>query len=177
MRVADYIFKYLNEEAKVDTIFMVTGGGAMFLNDAIGQTKNLKYICCHHEQAATMAASAYSRYTGKLGVCVVTTGCGGTNTLTGVLGAYQDRIPMLIISGQSKVSECTYFREDNELRQLGVQEVDISKLVKSITIASFTIEKTENVKEYLTWSIEKAFEYQGPVWIDVPINIQGEEIA
>lgn len=175
MRIADYIFKYLNEEAKVDTIFMVTGGGAMFLNDAVGQNKNLRYICCHHEQAAAMAASAYSRYTGKLGVCVVTTGCGGVNTLTGVLGAYQDRIPMLIISGQSKVSECTYFRDGN-LRQLGVQEVDITKLVNPITVDSFTINDSTYIQDDLIGSIEKAYTRQGPIWMDVPINIQCEEI-
>ena len=117
MRVADYIIKYIKDVLEVDTVFMVTGGGAMFLSDAVGQS-GINYICCHHEQAAAMAASGYARYTGKIGVCIVTTGCGGTNTLTAVLGAYQDRIPMLIISGQSKIKECSHFAEYN--RQLGV---------------------------------------------------------
>lgn len=175
MRVADYIFKYLNEEAKVDTIFMVTGGGAMFLNDAVGQNKNLRYICCHHEQAAAMAASAYSRYTGKLGVCVVTTGCGGTNTLTGVLGAYQDRIPMLIISGQSKISECTYLK-DIYLRQLGVQEVNILDIVKTMTVHSDFISSSSTLRNDMIRNCSLAITRQGPVWVDVPINIQGEEI-
>lgn len=176
MRVVDFIFQYLNETLQVDTVFMVPGGGAMYLNDAVGQNKNIKLICCHHEQAAAMAASGYSRYTGKLGTCVVTTGCGGTNTLTAVLGAYQDRIRMLIISGQVKTQECSCFKEPH-LRQFGVQEFDITKLVEPITVASFTLNKgylLKNLKETLD-SIKDCKE-QGPIWLDIPIDIQSDEI-
>jgi acetolactate synthase I/II/III large subunit len=175
MRVADYIFKFLKEKYQVDTLFMVTGGGAMILNDAVGQS-NIKYICCHHEQSAAMAASGYARYTGKLGVCVVTTGCGGTNTLTGVLGAFQDRIPMLIISGQSKTKECTAFA-GIEFRQLGVQEVNILKIVNSITVYATTFRTVEDFKENFERLVEYAFTLHGPVWLDIPIDIQGAEFV
>jgi acetolactate synthase I/II/III large subunit len=175
MRVADYIFKYLNEEAKVDTIFMVTGGGAMFLNDAVGQNKNIKYICCHHEQAAGMAASGYSRYTGKLGVCVVTTGCGGTNVITSVLGAFQDRVPLLIISGQIKTKECMRI-QNTSVRQLGVQEADIIEIVEPITVYHETIINKESIKKSLETACWSAINLQGPAWIDIPIDIQGAEI-
>lgn len=175
MRIADYIIKYINEVLQVDTIFLVTGGGAMFLNDAIGQNKNIKYICCHHEQAAAFAASAYSRYTGKLGVCCVTTGCGGTNVVTPVLGAYQDRIPMLIISGQVKIKECSCFK-DTPIRQLGVQEADIIKLVEPITVYRDTVLAANTVKFDLDSASFMAFHLQGPAWLDVPIDVQGAEI-
>ncbi len=175
MRVADYIIKYINEVLQVDTIFMVAGGGAMFLNDAIGQNKNIKYTCCHHEQAVAYAASAYSRYTGKLGVCVVTTGCGGTNAITPVLGAYQDRIPMLIISGQVKTKECSCFK-DTYIRQLGVQETDIIKLVEPITVYRDTVLAINTLEFDLKSATYNAFRLQGPAWLDVPIDVQGVEI-
>ena len=130
MRVADYIVNYLYENA-TDTLFMVVGGGSMFLNDAIRKHGKMKYICCHHEQAAAMAASGYARATGKPGVCCVTTGCGGTNALTGVLGAWQDRIPMIIISGQTKRKETIAMAGTRiPIRQMGVQEADIIPIVK-----------------------------------------------
>ena len=124
MRVADYIANYIYNKG-IDTVFGLVGGGAMFLNDGILNSP-LKWVSCHHEQAATMAASGYARYSGKPGVCYVTTGCGGTNALTGVLGAYQDNIPMIIISGQCKCKETIQCTKQFELRQLGVQEADIA---------------------------------------------------
>jgi acetolactate synthase I/II/III large subunit len=135
MRVADYIADYIYHNLGIDHVFTVPGGGAMFLNDALCHYEGVTAVCCHHEQAATYAASAYSRYNNVIGVCCVTTGCGGTNAITPVLGAYQDHVPLLIISGQIKTKEC--MRIQNALvRQLGVQEADIIEIVKPITFTT-----------------------------------------
>ena len=99
MRVADYIMRTI-ADAGVRTVFMVTGGGAMHLDDAIGQCEGLGYVCNHHEQACALAAEGYARETGGLGVAVVTSGPGGTNTITGVLGQWHDSVPVLYVSGQ-----------------------------------------------------------------------------
>jgi len=183
MRVADQIINFVHDELGVDVIFTVCGGGVMFLTDSIGQHPNVKYVGCHHEQAAAMAASGYSRYTGKMGVCVVTTGCGGTNTLTGVLGAYQDRIPMFIISGQVKRSECTEYIIQTKnswpkisFKQLGVQEVNIIPIVRPITVWSKLATDAVDVLAELRSLKQMAEYYNGPVWYDVPIDIQGAEI-
>jgi acetolactate synthase I/II/III large subunit len=179
MRVADYIIQYIHDILGVDTIFSVSGGGIMFLTDAIGQNPNVKYVGCHHEQAATMAASAYARYTGKIGVCIVTTGCGGTNALTGVLGAFQDRIPMLIISGQVKTKECiqcSRFKPAFALRQFGVQEADIVSIVKPIVAYVATLEHPYDIDATMNALVKMSKEYNAPVWLDVPIDIQGAEI-
>jgi len=101
MRVADYIFRTLADKG-ADTVFLVTGGGAMFLDDAIRLEPRLKYVCCLHEQACSMAAEGYARVRNTPGVVCVTTGPGGTNAITGVMGAWIDSIPMIVISGQVK---------------------------------------------------------------------------
>src|SRR5208282_4972726 len=105
IKVSDYIFKKLVQHG-VRHIFMITGGGAMHLNDSLGREKRLKFICNHHEQACAMAAEGYARVTGKMGVINVTTGPGGINALNGVFGAWTDSIPMLVISGQVKRETC-----------------------------------------------------------------------
>ena len=177
MRVADYIVNYLYENV-ADTLFMVVGGGSMFLNDAIRKHGKMKYICCHHEQAAAMAASGYARATGKPGVCNVTTGCGSTNALTGVLGAWQDRIPMIIISGQTKRRE-TIAQAGTRIpiRQMGVQEADIIPIVKPITKYSIVVTDPNEIKQildFVCWTMRNP--PTGPVWIDVPLDIQGVQI-
>ena len=101
MRVADYIVKRLCD-AGASHIFMVTGRGALFLNDAVAAQNKIKSVCLHHEQSAAYAAVAYSDYKGEIGACMVSTGCAGTNALTGVLNAWQDGIPCIFISGQNK---------------------------------------------------------------------------
>ena len=130
MRVADYIFNTLADYG-VRHVFMVTGGGAMYLDDAIGKQKRIKYVCNHHEQSCAIAAEGYSRVTGQIGVVCVTSGPGGTNTITGVTGAWLDSIPMLVISGQVKLE--TTILQSPKLRQLGDQEINITDIVRPIT--------------------------------------------
>src|ERR1039457_4216929 len=122
IRVSDFIIKTLADRG-VECIFLLTGGGAMFLNDSIGKEKRISYICNHHEQACAMAAEAYARVSGKLGVINVTTGPGGINALNGVHGAWTDSIPMLILSGQvTRETSLAFYGHLDRLRQLGDQE-------------------------------------------------------
>ena len=119
VKVSDFIFEYLYAQYGVEQVFLVTGGGAMHLNDAIGRNKHIKYVCNHHEQAAAIAAEGYYRSSGKLCVTNVTTGPGGTNALTGVLGQWCDSIPALYISGQVKQST-TICRDCPELNRSAI---------------------------------------------------------
>lgn len=156
---------------------MVTGGGAMHLNDSIGHTKGLKYICNHHEQASAIAGEGYYRASGQLPVVCVTTGPGGTNAITGVLGEYLDSIPGLFISGQIKQSTYKNTYPYLKLRQLGDQETDIVSIVKPITKYAVTITDAKDVKYELDKAIAIALDGRpGPVWIDVPLDIQGAMI-
>lgn len=175
MRVSDFIVQYIHENLGVDHVFTVPGGGAMFLNDAFSHKEGMNVICCHHEQAAAYAASAYSRYTNLIGVACVTTGCGGTNAITPVLAAFQDHVALLIISGQIKTAECMRIQNQN-VRQLGVQEADIIEIVKPITVYHETVICKENIKTSLQNAIWTALTLQGPAWLDIPIDIQGAEI-
>lgn len=174
VRVADYIANYIYKLG-IDTVFIFPGGGSMFLNDGI-LSSPLKYVSCHHEQAATMAASGYARYNEKLGICYVTTGCGGTNAITGVLGAYQDNIPMLIISGQCKRKETIRFTGE-KVRQLGVQEADIISIVKPITKYATPVFRPEDIRYELDKAVYIATHGSpGPVWLDIPLDIQSAEV-
>jgi len=176
MRVADYIVKFIHETLGIEHVFGVVGGGAMFLNDAFAQNPKVKFISCHHEQAAAMAASGYARYSGKIGICCVTTGCGGTNTITGVLGAYQDNIPMLIISGQCKRRETVRYTSA-PVRQLGVQEADIIKIIESITKYAWFVSDPQEIKYCLEEAVAYATQGSpGPVWLDIPLDIQNSQI-
>ena len=173
MRVADYIFKYLADRG-VEQVFLITGGGAMHLNDALGKEKRIKYICFHHEQGAAIAAEGYTRASGKLAVISVTTGPGGINTLTGVMGQWCDSIPALYLSGQVKFETTTASVPGSNLRQLGDQEVDIINIVKPITKYSKMITEPKTIKSELDKAIQIATSGRpGPVWLDVPMNVQG----
>src|SRR5471030_1792372 len=132
IRVADYIARTLADRG-VGHVFLVTGGGAMFLNDALGLESRLQLVCNHHEQASAMAAEGYARVTGKVGVVNVTTGPGAVNALNGVFGAWTDSIPMLVISGQVKRETCMASYRLPGLRQLGDQEIDIVGMVRGVT--------------------------------------------
>lgn len=172
IRVADYIMKRLADEG-VRHIFMVTGGGAMHLNDAIGREKRIKYICNHHEQASTMAAEGYSRVTGRIGVANVTTGPGGINALNGVFGAYTDSIPMLVVSGQVKRETCLATYKVPGLRQLGDQEADIVAIVTPLTKYAKLVDDPKTIRYELEKALHVATsERPGPCWLDIPIDVQ-----
>ncbi len=177
MRVADYIAQTLVRHG-IHDIFMVTGGGAMHLNDAIGRCEGLRYICCHHEQACAMAAEGYARVTGGSGAICVTTGPGGINALNGVFGAWTDSIPMVVISGQVKRETALYKHNlIGKLRQLGDQEADIISMVRGITKYAVTIDDPASIRYHLERALHLARSGRpGPVWIDVPVDVQGTTI-
>jgi acetolactate synthase I/II/III large subunit len=170
-RLADYVFDYLTSKG-VDHVFMVTGGGAMFLNDAIGLNKGIKYVCCHHEQACAMAAEGYSRISGKVGVVNVTTGPGTINALNGVFGAYTDSIPMLVVSGQNKRETILPTYNIPGLRQLGEQEADIISMVKGITKYAVLVNDPLTIRYHLERALHLATAGRpGPTWIDIPVDV------
>jgi acetolactate synthase-1/2/3 large subunit len=172
VRVADYIAQFL-EKRGIKHVFTVTGGGAMFLNDGLAKSTNIKGIFNHHEQACAMAAVGYSKVNNEIAVVMPTTGCGGTNTVTGVLDAWQDSVKVVFISGNVNKRETTYCT-DIPLRKYGVQEANIVEIVKSITKYATMITDANSI----AYELEKAFDIcesdrPGPVWIDVPLDIQG----
>lgn len=176
VRLADYVFEKIS--AYADKVFLVTGGGAMHLNDAIGRNKNLEYICFHHEQACSIAAEAYSRVSGKLGVVNVTSGPGGINALNGVFGAWVDSIPMIILSGQVKRETCLQTHGlIGKLRQLGDQEADIISMVKGITKYAVFVDAPNDIAYHLEKAIHLATTGRpGPCWLDIPIDVQASII-
>jgi len=173
MRVADYVAEFVYTDLKIPEVFMLTGGGAMFLNDGVAKHPHLGVICNHHEQACAMGAVAYSKYSNKIGVAYVTTGCGGTNTITGVLDAWQDSTQCMFISGQVKKKE-TCYNSALPLRQFGVQEADIVAIVKSITKYSVMVNEPNEIAYHLEKAAYLAKHGRpGPVWIDIPLDVQG----
>ena len=176
MRIADYIWKTL-ADWNVTHVFLVTGGGAMHLNDALGRESRITYVCNLHEQACAMAAEGYARRSGKPGVINVTTGPGGTNALTGVMGAWLDSVPMVVISGQIKRATMITLCPELKLRQLGDQEYNIVDAVKPMTKYAKTVMSVEEVPQVLTEAWRACLEGRpGPVWIDVPLDIQAAPI-
>jgi acetolactate synthase I/II/III large subunit len=172
LRVADYIAGTLADRG-VRHLFMVSGGGAMFLNNAFGSEPRLRYICNHHEQAAAMAAEGYARVTGRVGVVHVTTGPGGINALNGVFGAWTDSIPLLVISGQVKRETCLASYRLPALRQLGDQEVDIVRMVQGITKYAVLVTEPRTIRYHLERALYLATSGRpGPCWIDVPVDVQ-----
>jgi acetolactate synthase-1/2/3 large subunit len=171
IKLADYIADFFANQGVKD-IFTVTGGGAMHLNDAFGHHQKLECIYNHHEQACSIAAEGYTRLTNKLAVVCVTSGPGGTNAITGVLGGWLDSIPMFIVSGQVK-RETTVYATHLPLRQLGDQEFDIISSVRSMTkYSEIVLQPTE-----IAYHLEKAYYLclsgrGGPVWLDIPLDVQ-----
>jgi acetolactate synthase-1/2/3 large subunit len=172
IKVSDFIAKYLKNNG-VEYVFMVTGGGAMHLNDSLG--RELKYICNHHEQACAIAAEGYARTANRLAVVNVTTGPGGLNALNGVMGQWTDSVPVLYLSGQVKFETTIHACPDViGLRQLGDQEVDIIKIVSPITKFAHMVTDANDIKYYLQKAIYAATTGRpGPTWLDIPMNIQG----
>ncbi len=177
IKVSDYIAKRLIAYG-VKHVFMITGGGAMHLNDSFGRAKKIKCIFNHHEQACAMAAEGYARVTGKLAVVNVTSGPGGLNTLTGVMGQWTDSVPVLYISGQVKKETTINSCPNLGLRQLGDQEVDIISIVKPITKFAVSVKNPKDIRKFLEKALHIATSGRpGPVWIDIPLDVQGAEVG
>ncbi len=174
VRVADYIMKRVAEEG-IQEVFLLPGGGAMYLNDAIACESRLTPVPCHHEQACGIAAEANGRVNAAgFGVAVVTTGPGATNIITPVAGAWIESLPMLVISGQVKRADALNGRP---IRQGGVQEVDIVSIVKPITKYAVTVNRPEHVRrdlEEALWHMKNG--RSGPVWLDVPLDVQAAPV-
>lgn len=169
-KVSDYVFQKLRE-AGVSVVFTLTGGGIMHLVDSMGES-GMDYVCCHHEQACAIAAQAYGMYHDQLGVCLVTTGPGGTNALTGTAAAYMDSTPMLFLSGQVKREDFASLRG---VRQFGAQENDIVSMARPVTKYAVTVMRGSDIR----YELEKAISLattgrKGPVWVDIPLDVQAE---
>ncbi len=176
IKVSDYIFKRIAQTG-VRHVFMLTGGGAMHLNDSLGRNRDLQYICNHHEQACAMGADAYARIRGTLGVACVTTGPGGTNALTGVLGQWLDSIPALYLSGQVR-TEVTISGLGLPLRQIGDQEADIVAIAKSITKYAVMVTDPRSIRYHLDRALHLARSGRpGPVWLDIPLDVQAAMVS
>ena len=175
MKVSDYIAKRLKEHYHVNCIFMVSGGGAMHLNDSVG--KYLNYVCNHHEQACSIAAEGYARVNQELGVVNITTGPGGLNCLNGVFGEWTDSVPVLYLSGQVKRATTLASCPQIPLRQLGDQEVDIISCVKPLTKYAVSLTNAQDAQYVLDKAIYIATHgRKGPVWIDIPLDIQAAQL-
>jgi acetolactate synthase-1/2/3 large subunit len=189
MKVSDYIVDFLQKKGVTDC-FMVVGGGAMYLDNSFGHADKIKCTHFHHEQGAAIAAESYSRYDGKVAALCVTSGPGGTNAITGVLGGWLDSLPMFVVSGQVRYDTTVRFwekevaqRDDSfltdaePLRSLGDQEYDITRMTGHICKYAVMLEKPEDIRFHL----EKAWFLMntgrpGPVWIDVPVNFQNADV-
>jgi len=173
IKLSDYIIRYL-EHLNVKHMFMIPGGGAMHLNDSLGKSKTIEYICCLHEQACAIAAEAYARVTNNIGLLMVTTGPGGTNALTGIAGAYIESTPVLVISGQVKIMDQI---RDQKIRQQGMQEVDVISIVKPITKYAVMVTDPNSIKYHLDRALyESKHGRPGPVWLDIPLDVQATMI-
>lgn len=171
MRVADYIMQRL-EQAGVGHVFQVTGRGALFLSDALAKNKELQAVSLHHEQSCAFAAVAYAEKRSGLGACLVSTGCASTNTMTGVLSAWQDGVPCVFISGQNILRE-TSRHTGIALRTYGQQEADIVALVTPITKYAHMLTRPQDVVEVMDRALNAAQSgRKGPVWLDIPLDLQ-----
>lgn len=177
IRLADYVADFLVEKG-ISDCFMITGGGAMHLNDALGHKEGLHCTYNHHEQACAIAAEGYARVKNKMAVCCVTTGPGGTNAITGVVGGWLDSVPMFVLSGQVRYDTTarytSQFTDGLPLRAVGDQEFDITKSVSCMCKYAVMLEDPMQIK----YVLEKAYHLamtgrKGPVWIDIPVNYQG----
>ena len=187
MKVSDYIVDFLRKKGVTDC-FMVVGGGAMFLDNSFGHAEGIKCTHFHHEQGAAIAAESYSRLNNQVAALCVTSGPGGTNAITGVLGGWLDSLPMFVVSGQVRYDTTVRYWKQNvqstlehaeyeDLRSLGDQEYDITKMTGNICKYAVMLEKPEDIRYHLekAWFLMKNGR-QGPVWLDVPVNYQNTDI-
>ena len=176
IKAAKYIAQFLTGHGIRDC-FMVTGGGAMHLDDAIGHQKEIRCIFNHHEQACAIAAEGYTRMTGRLAAVCVTSGPGGTNAITGVIGGWLDSIPMFILSGQVKRETTIWAVSDLNLRQLGDQEFNIIDSVRNMTKYAVMVTNPQEIAYHLEKALFLATDGRGgPVWLDIPLDVQGAMI-
>ena len=172
IKLSDYVFEYLADYG-IEDVFMLSGGGCMHLVNSLGKNQRISYKCCLFEQAVSLAAGSYAQYRNSLGVGLVTTGPGGTNAVTGVAAAWTDSIPLLIISGQVKTSDIS----NGSVRTLGFQELDIVSVVKPITKYAVTVKESKDIRYELEKCIYHATHGRpGPVWLDIPLDIQASLI-
>jgi acetolactate synthase I/II/III large subunit len=173
MKLSDYVMQFVAAQG-VKHVFFVPGGGAMHLNDSLGRCDGLEYVSDIHEQATAIAAEAYARVSGNLGVAMVTTGPGGTNAVTGTAAAWLDSTPVLFLSGQVKRPD---IKAGTGLRQLGVQEIDIVAIVGSITKYAAVVTDPQTIRFHLEKALHVAHEGRpGPVWIDIPLDVQAATV-
>lgn len=176
IKLAKYIAEFLVQHGIKDC-FMVTGGGAMHLDDAIGHQEGITCTFNHHEQACSIAAEGYTRMTGNLAAVCVTSGPGGTNAITGVMGGWLDSIPMFVLSGQVKRETTIWSCPDLHLRQLGDQEFDIINSVQNMTKYAVMVTNPQEIAYHLEKALFLATDGRGgPVWLDIPLDVQGAMI-
>ena len=177
-KLSDYVIRFV-ANLGVKHVFLVTGGGAMHLNASLARCKDIEPICNSHEQASAMAAENYAKCKNHLGVAMVTTGPGGTNTITGLAGAWLDSTPVLFLSGQVKRPDRMFAADETPLgmRQLGVQEVDIVSIVKPLTKYAVTVLDPQSIRYHMEKAVHLALNGRpGPVWIDIPLDVQATPI-
>lgn len=175
MTVSEYIFDFL-EKKGCKTVFMVSGSSAMWLTDALYKNEKLKAVCTQHEQVAAMAADGYGRVEKKPGVCLVTIGPGATNAITGVAGAYLDSSPMFVISGQAN-SKIVQYQMDTGIRQKGTQSLNLESMVTGITKYFAVVMHEDEIRYHMEKAYDAAISgRKGPVWLDIPIDIQNKQI-
>jgi acetolactate synthase-1/2/3 large subunit len=179
MKLSDYVLHFV-ANLGIKNLFLVTGGGAMHLNASLAEETRIHPICNSHEQASAICAEGYAKATNGLGVCMVTTGPGGTNAVTGVAGAWLDSTPTLFLSGQVKRPDRMFDAITGKplgMRQLGVQEVDIVSIVSPITKYAVTVLEPNDIRYHLEKAVYLALNGRpGPVWIDIPLDVQASPI-
>ena len=172
MKLSDYVIARVAQEVR--HIFLLPGGGCMHLVDSVGRSRELEFVCNLHEQASAIAAEAYGQYTNHLGAALVTTGPGGTNTITGVAGAWLDSTPCLFVSGQVKRADLATGRG---VRQMGFQEIGIVDIVRPITKYAVTVTEPRAIRYHLEKALYLARSGRpGPAWLDIPLDVQAAEI-
>jgi len=172
VKVSDYVVDFIKRQG-VEDIFLLPGGGCIHLIDSIGKS-DLNFVCNLHEQACSIAADAYGQYTDNLGVCLVTTGPGGTNALTGVAAGWLDSTPMLIVSGQVQKKDMI---NERGTRQIGFQELDMVRLAKPITKYAVTVKDPDTIRYHLERALYLAQNGRpGPVWLDIPLDVQAADV-
>ena len=175
VKLSDYLAQRV-AALGVTHVFLVTGGGAMHLDDSFGSREDIAFVCCHHEQACAMAVEGYARVHGGIGCAIVTSGPGGTNTLTGVLGQWHDSVPALYLSGQVRY-DTTVASTGLPLRQLGDQEGNIVAIVSSITKYAVMVTDPATIRYHFERAVHLATTGRpGPVWLDIPLNVQAARI-